>query len=89
MTVNDLTAKKTEYPVCLKFKSELNAIEDLGGVWAYLAARQDLEEWNKFSKKEKKQRLESNGFDSENKYLDFLNEHRINLNDINNCLMSI
>ena len=52
-------------------------------------ARQDLEEWGKYSKKEKEQRIESNDFDSDNEYLDFLNEHRISLDDLNEYLMLI
>ena len=87
--VKDVIDKKTEYPVCRKYKSDLNAIEDFRGVWAYKEARQDLGEWGKFSKKEKKQRLERYGFDSENEYLDFLNEHLINLEDLNDGLMLI
>lgn len=87
--VKDVIDKKTEYPVCRKYKSDLNAIEDFRGVWAYKEARQDLGEWGKFSKKEKKQRLERYGFDSENEYLDFLNEHLINLEDLNEGLMLI
>lgn len=87
--VKEVIVKKTEHPVCRKYKSDLNAIEDFGGVWAYKEARQDLEEWGKFSKKEKKQRLEGYGFDSENEYLDFLNEHLINLEDLNEGLMLI
>ena len=87
--VKEVIVKKTEYPVCRKYKSDLNAIEDFGGVWAYKEARQDLEEWGKFSKKEKKQRFEGHGFDSENEYLDFLNEHLINLEDLNEGLMLI
>ena len=85
--VKDLTAKKSEYPVCRKYKCDLNAIDDFGGVWGYRQARQDLEGWGKYSKKEKKQRFESYDFDSENEYLDFLNEHCISLDDLNEYLM--
>lgn len=87
--VKDLATKKIEHPVCRKYKSELNAIEDFGGVWAYEQARQDLEEWGRLSKREKKQRMEEFGFDSENEYLEFLNEHRIRLDDLNDALMLI
>ena len=87
--VKEVIVKKTEHSVCRKYKSDLNAIEDFGGIWAYKEARQDLGEWGKFSKKEKKQRLERYGFDSENEYLDFLNEHLINLEDLNDGLMLI
>ncbi|MDE6008285.1 MAG: plasmid pRiA4b ORF-3 family protein [Muribaculaceae bacterium] len=87
--VKDLVTKKIKFPICNKFKSELNAIEDFGGIWAYKEARQDLEEWGQLSKKKKKQRLEELGFDTEDEYLEFLNNHRINLDNINDALMSI
>lgn len=84
--VKDLLAKKADYPVCTKFKSDLNAIDNFGGIYRYQQARNDLEGWGKLSKKEKKQRLEDYGFDSEEDYLDFLNQYRISLDDINDDL---
>ncbi|MBD5202083.1 MAG: plasmid pRiA4b ORF-3 family protein [Bacteroidales bacterium] len=87
--VKDLVAKKIEYPVCMKFKSELNAIDDFGGIWAYEESRRDLKEWGKLSEKEKKQRMEVHGFDTEDEYLELLNSHRISLDDINEALMFI
>lgn len=50
--VKDLLNKKTESPKCTKYKSELNAIEDCGGVCSYINAREDLESWGTLSKKE-------------------------------------
>ncbi|MDE5808217.1 MAG: plasmid pRiA4b ORF-3 family protein [Muribaculaceae bacterium] len=84
--VKELCDKKIDHPVCRKYKSELNALEDFGGIWSYLDARQDLDTWEKMSKKERKKRFQERGFDSEEEYLEFLNEHRFNLDEINAAL---
>lgn len=84
--VKDVIEKKNEHPVCRKYKSELNAIENFGGVWAYEETRIDLEKWGRLSKKERKERLERYGFETEQEYLEFLNEHRMNLDDVNDAL---
>lgn len=87
--VKELSNKKIDRPVCRKYKGELNAIEDFGGVWSYLEARRDLDSWGKMSKKDRKKRYEECGFDSEEEYLEFLNEHRFSLDDVNDALEMI
>ena len=87
--VKDLISKKIEYPVCRKYKTELNALEDSGGVWVYGQVRHDLEHWDMYSEKEKIERLENLEFDSEDEYLYFLKEHCINLDDLNESLKSL
>lgn len=89
ISVKDLLDKKIEYPVCLKYKSELNAIEDFGGVWSYTQAREELENWPKLSKKQRTERVDRCGFETEHDYLEFLNSHRISLDDVNDILKGI
>lgn len=84
--VKELAGRKIEHPVCRKFKSELNALEDFGGIWDYLSAREDYEEWGKLTNKERKQRADNHGFESADEYLQFLNENRISLDDVNEAL---
>lgn len=84
--VKDVVGKKIGHPVCTKFKSELNAIEDFGGVWAYTAARDEMENWGKMTKRERKGCAEEKGFDSADEYIKFLNEHRISPEDVNDAL---
>lgn len=84
--VKEVAERKIEHPVCRKFKSELNALEDFGGVWAYLSAREDYEEWGKLTNKERKQLAKEHGFESADEYLEFLNENRFNLDDVNEAL---
>lgn len=87
--VKDIITKKSEQPVCRKFKSDLNAIEDLGGILEYVNAREDLDKWGTYSKKERDQRVEELNFDSADEYLEFLNENRISLDDLNKALAII
>lgn len=89
ITVKDLLNKKSEYPVCTKFKSHLNAIEDFGGIYSYREARNDMEEWHKLSKSEQKKRARDRGFDSAGEYIDFLNENTICIDCVNDFLQSI
>ena len=84
--MKNLCDKKIEHPICRRYKGELNAIEDFGGVWSYLEAREDLESWGSMTKKEKRKRYEDRGFDSEDEYLEFLSENRLSLDDVNNEL---
>ncbi len=86
--VKNILDKKSDYPVCRKYKSELNAIDDFGGIWSYTQARADLENWGKLTKKQKKERLNEVGFDNEDDYIEFLNENRFSLDDINDSLMA-
>lgn len=81
--VKDLLDKKSDHPVCRKYKSELNAIEDMGGTWSYIDLRKDLEEWTDLSKKARKQHASQYEFDSEEDYLMFLKEHCLSLDDVN------
>lgn len=87
--VKDVIVKKNEHPVCRKYKSELNAIEDFGGTWSYSEARADLEEWGNLSAKDKRHRAEERGFDTEKEYYDFLLEHLIDVDYINDVLIGI
>ena len=87
--VKEMASRKTDHPVCRKFKSELNAIEDFGGIWAYVSARENMELWSKMSKKDKKACAERYGFESPEEYIEFLNENRIDLEAVNEMLESL
>ncbi|MDE6339048.1 MAG: plasmid pRiA4b ORF-3 family protein [Muribaculaceae bacterium] len=87
--VKDVIDKKSEEPVCTKFKGELNAIEDFGGVWEYLSAREDLEKWSSLSAKERRKRAHDKGFDTADEYHDFLLDHMFALEDVNESLSII
>lgn len=84
--VKNVLDKKSYHPVCVRYKSELNAIEDIGGIWEYMQLRDDLENWDSLSKKYKKERCEDIGFEKEKSYKKFLDEHCFNLEGTNNIL---
>lgn len=87
--VKELLAKGCESPVCRKYKSDLNAIEDFGGVESYIEARRDMEEWAKLSKKEQRKRAEQHGFDTPDEYIDFLDSNQFDLDMVNDDLSTI
>lgn len=75
--------KRSECPVCLKYKSELNPAEDFGGVWGYQTMREDLEQWGTLTKKECKKRAGNQGFDSAEDYHEFLEDQIIDIDSVN------
>ena len=87
--VKELVKKKIEHPVCRKYKSELNAIEDIGGAWAYQTLRNIFDNWGSLSDKEKKQNADQWGFDSVDDFLEMLNDGRISIDDVNDALSFI
>lgn len=87
--VKQVLNKKSEFPVCLKFKGDLNALEDFGGIWAYIEARGDLENWEKLSKEEREQHAEFHGFYSPEDYYEFLQDNVFNLGAVNKDLQAL
>lgn len=87
--VKEVLDKSCESPVCRKYKSDLNAIEDFGGVESYIEARRDMEEWAKLSKKEQRKRAEQRGFDTPDEYIDYLDSNQFDLDMVNDDLSMI
>lgn len=87
--VKDVINKKCEHPECIKFKCPFNPIEDFGGVYSYLNARQDIEDWPKLTKREQTKRARDRGFDTSSEYIDFIIEHQFSLEDVNGTLILI
>ena len=87
--VKELYDRKIDHPVCRKFKSELNAIEDFGGIWSYISTRESLEKWDKLSKKEKKECYENAGFETAEEYHEFLMQSLFDLEEVNDALKQI
>lgn len=87
--VKGVLEKKSSHPVCIKYKSDFNPIEDIGGIWSYCQARSDLDNWSKMSKKDKKERADYYAFDSPEEYIEFLDEHKIDLEYVNESLRDL
>ena len=81
--VKELIKGRLQHPVCRKFKSELNPIEDFGGIWSYISAREDLETWEKLTKKQRREHAADHGFDSADKYIDYLSFNLIDPENVN------
>ncbi|MDE6485031.1 MAG: plasmid pRiA4b ORF-3 family protein [Duncaniella sp.] len=86
VTVKDVIEKKSDYPVCTKFKSDLNAIEDFGGLWGYLDAREVLERWDTLSKKQRDEVAENHGFEDGEILHEFLTDHLFDIEEVNEFL---
>lgn len=84
--VKNVIEKKSDYAVCVKYKSELNPIEDFGGIWSYIETRQDLEQWRELKKEVQKQRADLYGFDTPKNYIDFLKDNVLSIDDVNDEL---
>ena len=86
VTVKKILDKKTEHPVCTAFKSELNAIEDMGGPWSYEEMRINLGKWEKLKKKEKDEIAYHACFDNPEDYYDMLHDSLFDLDAVNERL---
>ena len=86
VTVKKILDKKTEHPVCTAFKSELNAIEDMGGPWSYEEMRINLGKWEKLKKKEKEEIAYHACFDNPEDYYDMLQDSLFDLDAVNEYL---
>lgn len=87
--VKDLLKKHSDHPVCIKFKGDLNPIEDFGGVWSYLDARDYLTQWTTISKKTARKLASDLGFDSPDEFYDFLLDHTFHIDYVNALLSEI
>ena len=86
VTVKKILDKKTEHPVCIAFKSELNAIEDTGGPWSYVEQRGNLADWKKLKKKEREEIADRACFDSPEDYYHMLQDSLFDLDAVNQRL---
>lgn len=84
--VKDVIKTSLKFPICRKFKSELNLIEDSGGPWRYMELRELLNNWEIIPKKERRKEVDNWNFNSEDEFLEFLNEYLFNLDDTNDWL---
>lgn len=86
--VKDVREKKTEFPVCTKFKCEVNPLEDSGGIWGYEVNRENLAQWDGLTKKERKERASEQCFDSPDEYYSYLKSSLFDIDAVNRRLKS-
>lgn len=87
--VKDVLHETTEHPQFRKYKSELNALDDMGGVWAYLTIRDAITNWNGLGAKGRKECAENFGFRSPHEFEQFISEQMIDLEYVCTTLIDI
>lgn len=83
--VQKVIDSECESPKCLKWKSDLNALEDFGGPYAYEEIREIVSEDSVLTKKEKDAIVENylGWFENKKELIKFLNEKRFNIDTVN------
>lgn len=89
ITVKSLLDKKTDHPICTGYKSDLNAMEDIGGPWVYEDMRKIYKNWDKATKKQRQEWTESMGFEDTDDFKDFLDHSIFDLAATNARLQSL
>lgn len=89
VSVKKLLAQKLQHPVCTAFKSDLNPVEDSGGIWAYDEMRWALEHWDNISLNEKNDIAERAGFEDLEYYYNVVKGNIFNIDAVNEKLKSI
>ena len=67
----------------------LNPIENFGGVWSYLDAREDIERLGTLPKEKQKEIASKHYFGSPRAYLEFLQSQLIDLDEVNEALSQL
>lgn len=89
VSVIDVMERKDEVAICTKWKSDLQPIEDCGGVYAYIELREIEGSITKLSAKEKKEVASRFGFDDFNMFAEWLDEANIDIEFVNEQLAEI
>ncbi len=89
--VQKVLDKKTEAPKCIKWKSDLGAMEDIGGRYAYIDLREIVSDDSELTKKEKDELAKNyiDWFESKKEFMNFLKNHLFDADDINARLQEI
>lgn len=83
VSVKKVLDKKSGHAVCVAFKSDLNAMEDSGGVWGYEQMRHDYAEWGNYTKKKREEIAEDHGYDSAEDYYESLQDNMFDIDEVN------
>ena len=89
--VQKVLDKKTDTARCIKWKSDLNAIEDFGGRYAYIDLRELISDDSELTKKQKNELAKHymNWFNSKKELMNFLNNSLFNADDVTAHLQKI
>lgn len=78
-----------DVPVCTKWKSDLQPVEDTGGVWAYVNMREAWEHRDSLTPRQKKDCAEQLGFENFRVLLGLLNDAQFDVQSVNERLAGL
>lgn len=89
VTLKKILDKKSEHPVCVGYKSSLNAIEDDAYPFMYEELRYALENWDKYTNKQKKEAAEKMNYDKTEYFIEVLEDRKFDLEYVNKELQEM
>ncbi|MDE6497471.1 MAG: plasmid pRiA4b ORF-3 family protein [Muribaculaceae bacterium] len=87
--LKDVVDKKIKHPGCLKYKGDLNAIEDIGGAYSYMQYRDNLNNWDKLPENRRNDIADELGFTDAEEYIEFLRDCVFDMDVVNERLGKI
>lgn len=89
VSVVDVIARDGEVAECTRWKSDLQALEDSGGVWTYVNMREAWEHRDSLTKRQKNELVDSLGFDSFDELEDVIRDSLFDPESVNELLARI
>ena len=89
VSVTAVDPRDGDVAVCTRWKSDLQPMEDTGGIWSYLNMRTAMKEKDSLKPRQKKELAESLGFDSFDELEDCLSGALFDPEVVNNSLAEI
>lgn len=89
VSVVKVTPRDGETAECIRWKSDLQPIEDCGGVWGYLNLRQGWMERDTLTKAQKKELVDSIGCDSFSDWVEIMEDSMFDPETVNRRLAEI
>ena len=74
---------------CIRWKSDLQPMEDCGGVWSYLDMRSAWEQRDSLTKRQKNELADSQGFESFDELMDVVSDYLFDPEAVNERLAEI
>lgn len=89
VVVKGVEPRDGDVPVCTKWKSDLQPVEDTGGVWAYLNMRKVWAHRDSLTPRQKKGCAEQLGFENFRELLGLLNDVQFDIESVNGQLAEL
>lgn len=89
VSVVDVTPRDGEVAECIRWKSDLQPMEDCGGVWSYLDMRSAWEQRDSLTKRQKNELADSQGFESFDELMDVVSDYLFDPEAVNERLAEI